>query len=977
MQDVKQRHAALVKEIRFHNVLYYLKDDPIISDSAYDSLFQDLRNLEAANPVLVSPDSPTQTVGALVTNTFDVIQHGVPLLSLDNAFNAEDLRKFERSIIGAAVSGVFSYVVEPKFDGLAVNLTYLNGEFFSGATRGDGQEGETITANALTVYNIPAKLKGDVPAKIEIRGEVFMDHPTFARLNNEARQTGGKQFVNCRNAAAGSLRSGDAQKCKERKLRFYPYGIGSNTGSENKTYVADIEMLRSFGFEICPLSKQVSGIEDAIVHANALSAMRETIDYDIDGAVIKVNPIEQQKILGFNGRAPRWAIALKYPAQEATTKLEGVDFQVGRTGVITPVARLVPVFVGGVTVSNATLHNKNEIDRLALAIGDTVLIRRCGDVIPQVVCVMGRTAPVVQDEKTKTFIERSIRIHAGSPHRDYGYNNVVYIGRDIPVKITCPEHGEYTQTPRVHLRGAGCQVCADIRSGNGNRSNREDFIKKARAIHGDTAYDYNDVEYTNCDNHVSILCNVPGHGTFPQAPYEHLQGKGCPNCAQDTRADVTRPGTVYLMSVPSRKNTVKIGTSYNIAKRIITAKCRSQEQLEIIESIDLPTPGIAFKVEQYILSHSKHAGRTALSKAEYGDGYTETRVYPEVINGSTVTMDEIINEFLTLANEAITEVNRYMGEHNTVPLRQVGPRALPGDVVPQIVSGFGKPKGNPIIFPTNCPCCGHELLVLPDVAAITCPNVQCPAQLVETIKNFASRKCMDIDGMGDKMARQLVDTKLVTCRGDILGLTEANLLSLDSVGHAVAHKVYKNIQLAKQQKMDKVLYSMGMRDIGDGTCRKLAKHFRTMEKFLAASYADFLALKGFGEAAAGILASSVDELGYEIVGSPLHTYNLMLAHGLEVIYPSRKKAVDVPQVFEGMNICVTGTLSNITRDDAKDLIRSVGGKVASGVNNKTTVLVAGDNAGGKLKRAQELGTTIWTESTFLIEANKKDETVEA
>ena len=394
--EVQREAAALREQLQAHNISYYVHDDPRISDAEYDSLLRRLQQIEAQYPELGAPDSPTQRVGAAPQAGFAPLRHLQPMLSLDNAFGAMELRDFDRRVrerLGAdAVPG---YVCEPKFDGLAVNLCYRDGLLASGATRGDGELGEDITANLKTLHSIPLRLAGTgIPALLEVRGEVYMSLRGFAELNASAENAGERAYVNPRNAAAGSLRQLDPRITATRPLRFCAYGVGELAGGcEFATQLDLLGQLRRWGFPVSPLLEAAPTVEAAIAYFERLETQRRALDYAIDGAVFKVDRIDWQRQLGFVARAPRWAVACKFPAEEAVTVLEGVEFQVGRTGALTPVARLRPVFVGGVTVANATLHNFDEIERLGARIGDTLVVRRAGDVIPQVVRVMPELRP--------------------------------------------------------------------------------------------------------------------------------------------------------------------------------------------------------------------------------------------------------------------------------------------------------------------------------------------------------------------------------------------------------------------------------------------------------------------------------------------------------------------------------------------------------------------------------------------------------
>ncbi len=393
-EDVAEQLAQLREQINHHNHRYYVLDDPKIPDAEYDRQLRQLEQLESEHPELISSDSPTQRVGAEPLSSFGQVSHQVPMLSLGNAFSAEEMEDFDRRLkdrLGSQLtSAIIEYCAEPKLDGLAVSLRYERGVLVQGATRGDGATGENITHNVRTIPNIPLRLLGhDWPDVLEVRGEVVMPKAGFERLNQQARAQGEKEFVNPRNAAAGSLRQLDPKITAKRPLALYCYSVGEVSGPALSERHSDVlQRLAGWGFKISPQVRLVKGIQGCAEYYQHIGDLRDELPMDIDGVVFKVDNLAYQQVLGFVARAPRWAIAHKFPAQEELTLVEDIEFQVGRTGAITPVARLKPVFVGGVTVSNATLHNMDEVERKDVRVGDTVVIRRAGDVIPEVVSVI-------------------------------------------------------------------------------------------------------------------------------------------------------------------------------------------------------------------------------------------------------------------------------------------------------------------------------------------------------------------------------------------------------------------------------------------------------------------------------------------------------------------------------------------------------------------------------------------------------------
>ncbi|MEW9899264.1 NAD-dependent DNA ligase LigA [Chitinivorax sp. PXF-14] len=388
--DAQARAAELHAALEHHNYRYYVLDAPEISDNEYDGLFRELQALEAQYPALLTPDSPTQRVGGKPLAAFGSITHRTPMLSLNNAFSDEDIAAFDKRVRDAVGHDEIAYEVGPKFDGLAISLTYVDGVLKQAATRGDGYTGEDVTANIRTIRSIPLMLATDAPpAMVEIRGEVLMQKADFERLNRDQEARGDKLFANPRNAAAGSLRQLDSRITASRRLTFFAYNLGEMDGGPTfATQTAMMDWLQALHLPVCELRRTVTGPDGLLGYYREIGTRRAGLPFDIDGVVYKVDRSDYQTTLGFVSRAPRFAIAHKYPAEEATTTVEAIDIQVGRTGALTPVARLKPVFVGGVTVTNATLHNEDEVLRKDVRVGDTVVVRRAGDVIPEVVRVL-------------------------------------------------------------------------------------------------------------------------------------------------------------------------------------------------------------------------------------------------------------------------------------------------------------------------------------------------------------------------------------------------------------------------------------------------------------------------------------------------------------------------------------------------------------------------------------------------------------
>ncbi|WP_295512260.1 NAD-dependent DNA ligase LigA [uncultured Pseudoalteromonas sp.] len=656
--------SQLRAQLEEHNHNYYVLDAPSIPDAEYDRLMRELSALEQANPEFQSPDSPSQKVGGAALDKFEQVTHQVPMLSLDNAFSEEEFAAFNRRIKERLMnSSELTFCCEPKLDGLAVSIIYRDGVLVQAATRGDGMVGENITQNVKTIRNVPLKLRGDdFPAELEVRGEVFMDSAGFAKLNSEAEKRGEKVFVNPRNAAAGSLRQLDSKVTAKRPLMFYAYSTGLVAdGQLPEDHYQQLAKLTDWGLPLCPETKLVEGQQAALDYYQDILARRSELAYEIDGVVIKVNDKKLQERLGFVARAPRWAIAFKFPAQEEITQLLDVEFQVGRTGAITPVARLEPVFVGGVTVSNATLHNGDEIARLGVKIGDTVIIRRAGDVIPQITQVVLERRP--EDAK------------------------------DIVFPATCPI----------------------------------------------------------CESHV-----------------ERIEGEAVARC----------------------------------------------------------TGGLV-----------------------------------------------------------------------------------------------------------------------------------CQAQRKQAIKHFASRKALDIDGLGDKIVDQLVDRELIKTPADLFTLKQGHFESLERMGPKSAKNLVNALQEAKQTTLAKFLYSLGIREVGEATAQNLANHFLTLEKITQASVDALTEVSDVGE----IVAKHVR--GFFTEEHNMDVVNALIEQGIN--WPALKAPSADAQPLAGLTYVLTGTLSELNRNDAKARLQALGAKVSGSVSAKTDALIAGEKAGSKLTKAQDLGIDVLTEADLI------------
>ena len=666
---VDELHTLINK----YNNQYYVLDEPSVPDAEYDRLMKELISIETEHPQLKKVDSPSQKVGGAALKVFTQVTHQIPMLSLDNVFSQDEWNGFVKRLhdrLGTADD--LKICAEPKLDGLAVSLRYEKGILVQAATRGDGATGENITENVRTIKCIPLRLNGDnYPDIIEVRGEVFMPKASFEKLNENAIKKGEKTFANPRNAAAGSLRQLDSKITSQRNLAFYAYGLGfvgdfvdeqavENTHWLSNSHHQRLCQVKALGLPMCPEVRLLENTNECENFYQDILNSRSDLSYEIDGTVLKVDDISLQQKLGFVAKAPRWAMAYKFPAQEELTVLEDVEFQVGRTGAITPVARLKPVFVGGVTVSNATLHNQDEIDRLGIKINDTVIIRRAGDVIPQIVSV--------------------------------------------------------------------------------------------------------------------VLDKRP-------------------------------------------------------------------ENAKVIE------------------------------------------------------------------------------------------------------------------FPSTCPVCDSSVFKAEGEAVLRCTGgLFCGAQRKEAIKHFASRKAIDIDGLGDKLVEQLVDEKLIATAADLFRLTELSVSTLERMGQKSAAKLIAGMEKARHTTLPKFIYSLGIREVGETTANNLSHHFLTFD-----------ALKNADEEA----LQQVPDVGVIVAKNILEFFKQ--EHNIEVVsdltsfmsWPEIKTLAADEQPLLNKTFVLTGTLSQMGRNEAKAALQSLGAKVSGSVSAKTDYLVAGEKAGSKLTKAQDLGVAVLTEDEMI------------
>lgn len=665
LQQAADEIAQLSATLNHHNHLYYVLDQPSIPDAEYDRLLRRLQTLETKYPELLQPDSPSQRVGGVALEAFQQVQHVVPMLSLDNAFDDEEFNGFNRRVRERLkTEDEIEYACEPKLDGIALSLRYEKGLLVQAATRGDGQTGEEITQNVRTIGSVPLKLQGEGwPEVLEVRGEVYMPKAGFERLNRLALEKGEKVFVNPRNAAAGSLRQLDSKITASRPLEFCAYSVGEVSEGYLPTRHSEmLQQLSELGFRLNPELQVVSGVQACLDYYRALGLRRNELPFEIDGIVFKVNHFALQKQLGFVSRAPRWAIAYKFPAQEEMTRLNEVEFQVGRTGAITPVARLEPVYVGGVTVSNATLHNADEVARLGVMVGDMVVIRRAGDVIPQIVSVVMEKRP------------------------------------------------------------------------------------------------------------------------------------------------------------------------------------------------------------------------------------TDAR---------------------------------------------------------------------PVIFPSTCPVCGSETERAEGEAVVRCAGgLVCAAQRKEGIKHFASRKALDVEGLGDKLVELLVDEGLVKGLPDLFRLQVEQVAALERMGPKSAQNLLAALQKSKHTTLARFIYALGIREVGEVTASQLAQHFVTLEALVQADEAQLLSVPDVGPVVAHHIQTFFRQ------PHNLESIHALQAEGIHWSAITPKASAEALPLADQI-IVLTGSLQTLSRDEAKAQLQALGAKVTGSVSKKTHLVIAGEAAGSKLTKAEELGIPVLDEAGLL------------
>ncbi|TWI46341.1 DNA ligase (NAD+) [Pseudomonas duriflava] len=781
-QDAAERIAALRSEIDAHNYRYYVLDEPSVPDAEYDRLFRELKALEAEHPELITPDSPTQRVSGSALAAFGTIRHEVPMLSLGNAFEEQDLLDFDRRVrdgladeLGGAGHDLFGdavsieYTCEPKLDGLAVSLLYEHGVLVRGATRGDGTTGEDISANVRTIRNVPLKLHGaGWPEVLEVRGEVFMSKAGFEALNARAMEVGGKTFANPRNAAAGSLRQLDSKITASRPLEFCAYGYGRvEGGSLPGTQYEILQALRVWGIPISRELKLAASVQDCRSYYQDIGARRDALAYEIDGVVFKVNRIDWQRELGFRAREPRWAIAHKFPAREELTELVNVEFQVGRTGAITPVARLKPVQVGGVTVTNATLHNMDEVARLGLMIGDTVVIRRAGDVIPQVMQVVPERRP----------------------------------GDAQPVRV--PEH---------------CPVC-------GSEVERTQLIKR---------------------------------------------GKG--------------------------RESVSAGAVYRCVGRLV---CQAQLKQSIIH----------------------FASRRAMEIDGLGDKIVEQLVDRGLVKSPADLYALTYDQVVQLEGFAEVSTNNLLN-------------AIAASRAPTLAR---------FIF----------ALGIPDVGEETAKLLARTLGSLERVQRALPEVLTYLPDIGHEVAYEIHNFFEEEHNQDVIAQLLGNGVQIQEDGGL-------HPEFAAYATFPDFIDKLSIPYVAATGAKNLATHFKTVEALISADWLDLSAMKGLNERAKKAVRDYFSDTLHAERARAIEAQ--LREFGMH--WESEKQQVEgLP--LAGQTWVLTGTLEAMSRDVAKGKLEFLGAKVAGSVSAKTSCVVAGPGAGSKLAKASELGVAVLDEQAFL------------
>lgn len=854
--ELEERAKRLRGKIRHHDHLYHTLDRPKIEDYEYDLLKQELRDLEERYPQVATEDSPTRTVGAPPIAAFSPVEHGAPMLSLENVFDAGEMEQFDRRLAGLLDDeSEREYSAEPKLDGVALSLLYERGALVRGATRGDGRTGEDVTHTTRTIPTIPAQLTGnDVPERLEVRGEVFMPLSRFEAYNRQAEKKGTKTLVNPRNAAAGALRQKDPEQAAQRKLDFFAHGVGRV--EDVPTVTRQSELLKSmafWGLQVCPQAETVAGAAGCLAYYERIAETRESFDYALDGVVYKLERFDLRGQAGASSHAPRWAVAQKFPAEEKITKVRAIEYQVGRTGALTPVARLKPVFVGGATVSNATLHNYGELLRKDVREGDTVVVRRAGDVIPQVV----RSLP--------------------------GYRKGDSPEPALPKK--CPECSSEVIRPddEAVARCTGGLICPAQR--------------KAAILHF-LSRDALDIEGLG-EEWVDVLVR---DGVV----------KGV--------EDIYRVRGEQFAALA-----IKLPVGRDSAKLFLGAidKARRNRWSRLLCGLNIPTVGP--KRAESLAGEFDNLNEVLDAKAEQ---------LLKVPTWTQAAADSVVAYFGEERNRALiallidSGVN--WGDSETEnPRPGANPDNEPG--VRQLFEGYRVGEG----------------------------------LLKDAVRVLVSPKVLDIKGLGHKWMNQLVDQLLdeglIREVSDLFHLEPDRVASLQVsrfFGEKRAKDLLADIKGKKQTTLARFLFALGIRDVGRVTAETLALHFGNFKALCTAGVDELREVSDIGEIVAGRIRAFFDD-----------QRNLQVIKALRdsgVTWSERQVSTITSEgLLQGKAFVLTGALKSMTRSEARERIRAVGGRVVGSVSKNTDYLVTGANPGSKVVKARNLGINLLDEDGFL------------
>lgn len=929
--DARETIEKLRREIRCHDHHYYVLDDPQIPDADYDRLFRQLRKLEEQHPALVTADSPTRRVGGAPAEGFAELRHGAPMLSLNNAFDAEEIEAFDKRVREMLREDAIEFVVEPKLDGVAVNILYRDGLLQRAATRGNGAVGENVTANIRTLHTVPLRLLAEKPpALVEVRGEVIMTHDGFNRLNEGQRKAGEKPYVNPRNAAAGSLRQLDPRITARRPLEIYFYGLGDLQGMEKPaSHSAALELFRQWGLRTSPFTARACSAAECLEHYHRLLRERSSLPYETDGVVYKVDNFAQQQRLGQVSRAPRWAIAHKFPAQEKSTLVKSIEVQVGHTGVLTPVARLHDVFVGGVTVSNATLYNEDQIRRLDVRVGDTVVVRRAGDVIPQVV-------RVIQEKRlhsAEAYQFPKACPSCGSP-----------VLREVISKDTSQEQKEIS-LPQTEL-GAVSRCTGGIECPAQAVARLTHFVSKS-------AFDIEGLGGKMIQN---LWENgwISSPDTIFKLPdtKEHIHKiKELTNAYTTMRNRILNPN-----SKDSIQSTVKKIKKCVVEESVTFKNFRIGENMERYIILDLETTGLGgedriVEIACVELAFDRLTDLGDLSQLNHIQHYVNPK---KAVHRDALKVHLLSNRFLrNFPNfEFIAEeILDFIGDSPVVAHNAPFDRRF---LESEFMLLRDKKEFEEKV---------ERFLQIPFIDSLKLARQRFPGE-ENTLTALAKR--FDCAPRGRRLHGALTDALvLAQVYVHLLGGTRDSEKRAEDLQ---MKNMLDSIKKSREIDLNRFIFSLGIHHIGDTTARLLAANYQTLEGFLdklqeaahqrgGKSHKELLAIDGIGETAANSLLNFMQNAdNWEFLKE--------LSNEVTVIPALALKTEGSP--LAGKVIVFTGTLENMTRPVAKTRAIQLGARVSSSVSTRTDLVVVGAGAGPKkMEKIRALGIEVLDEAAWL------------